>query len=470
MEIINDSQKENEPISPIKINNNILLINIHQYLYHLFPHQIGLAYMLTDGNSLDSDFLLQTPNVWGKTSSEVPIFAGFHIAKQITALIETAEQFIDITTLQPFPDGAFFRAIQDGLEAISKKNKKITVRILVGWPPLQRGSNQHDYLESLIQPFESSKNLSIYVAAQRNNDLTWNHSKIIAVDGKKAIIGGQNLWEANYLGPYPVHDLNVKLNGPMVFFFHKFIDVIWQNVATYKTSTWKSVFWSAATGIQKKYLTESVLPNPINVGKIKILGAGRYWDSNSRAADKAFIYCFENAFKSIYISQMDLLFGFGKANIHWTEGINAIVNAIVRGVTVKIVISDNEGKASATLDESSNKSTSYSYSTQVKTFDAICKILNEVSKKDRIIRGKLEVAVLRFGPSSIWRNGWEFANHAKFTMIDEQLFYIGSENLYPSDLIEYGVFIEDVDAVTKIKNDYWNPLWDWSKTTILAYP
>lgn len=462
-------QNDEKQIVSKNINYRLLLRMIEEKLNMWFPKMKGTAFQLVHGNSLEADFILQTPNVWGKPSDEVQINAGINVAEQITTLIASAECFIDITTLHPFPDGTFFHAIQQGLKQVSQNGRKITVRILAGWPVFDNGTNQREYLQNLIEPFKSSENISIFVAAQRNTDLTWNHAKIIAVDGKKAIIGGENFWDANYLGPCPVHDLNIKFSGPLVYYLHKFIDIIWGNVNTYKTNSWKSVYWSLATGIQKKCLVNSMIPQPTHVGNITMLGAGRYWSSDSRAADKAISYCFESANDTVYISQMDLRIDF---IIHreWQEGVEALVEAITRGVVVKIVISDDFGKASETNPAVSSKGTSYSYSTQDKTFNALVNLLKKQINDGKIIKGRLEVAVLRFGPSPLWPNQWGFANHAKFFMIDEQLFYIGSENLYPSDLIEYGVFIEDSEAVLKVKTDYWEKLWQYSSCTKLVFP
>ena len=42
--------------------------------------------------------------------------------------------------------------------------------------------------------------------------------------------------------------------------------------------------------------------------------------------------------------------------------------------------------------------------------------------------------------------------------------YIGSQNLYVCDLAEWGVVIDNADAVKKMMEEFWNPLWAVSYT------
>src|SRR5260221_10987081 len=51
---------------------------------------------------------------------------------------------------------------------------------------------------------------------------------------------------------------------------------------------------------------------------------------------------------------------------------------------------------------------------------------------------RLHLAPFRFGPDATWPDGHPLGVHAKFWMVDERVFHIGSENLYPVDLQEFG--------------------------------
>jgi hypothetical protein len=52
--------------------------------------------------------------------------------------------------------------------------------------------------------------------------------------------------------------------------------------------------------------------------------------------------------------------------------------------------------------------------------------------------------------------------HTKHFIVDDTCAYIGSQNLYMSDLAEWGIAIDDSTTVKKIKRDFWDPMWHCS--------
>jgi len=46
------------------------------------------------------------------------------------------------------------------------------------------------------------------------DSFSWNHAKIISVDGREALVGGHNLYSRDYLVDDPVHDLSMRISGP----------------------------------------------------------------------------------------------------------------------------------------------------------------------------------------------------------------------------------------------------------------
>ena len=53
-------------------------------------------------------------------------------------------------------------------------------------------------------------------------------------------------------------------------------------------------------------------------------------------------------------------------------------------------------------------------------------------------------------------------NHAKITIVDEKLYVVGSDNLYPGFLSEFNYLIEGEAAVGELLTSYWNRLWAYS--------
>lgn len=59
------------------------------------------------------------------------------------------------------------------------------------------------------------------------------------------------------------------------------------------------------------------------------------------------------------------------------------------------------------------------------------------------------------GPNSI---------HTKTVCVDEQLLYVGSDNLYPSYNEEHGIWVDDKAALLDWNEGFWKPMWSKLKT------
>jgi phosphatidylserine/phosphatidylglycerophosphate/cardiolipin synthase-like enzyme len=53
-------------------------------------------------------------------------------------------------------------------------------------------------------------------------------------------------------------------------------------------------------------------------------------------------------------------------------------------------------------------------------------------------------------------------NHAKFWMVDDLAFHVGSDNLYPHNLQEFGYVVESPALAREAIASYWDPLWTFS--------
>ena len=68
---------------------------------------------------------------------------------------------------------------------------------------------------------------------------------------------------------------------------------------------------------------------------------------------------------------------------------------------------------------------------------------------------------------SLPNNSPNHANHSKVVVIDSEIMYVGSDNVYPSYNAEFGIWIDDVLSIQSYLNDYWNSnpgLWSISTT------
>lgn len=53
-------------------------------------------------------------------------------------------------------------------------------------------------------------------------------------------------------------------------------------------------------------------------------------------------------------------------------------------------------------------------------------------------------------------------NHAKIMIVDDEVYVVGSDNLYPGFLSEIDYIVEGKDAVSELIGSYWTPLWKYS--------
>ncbi|APS82830.1 hypothetical protein AVM71_05870 [Piscirickettsia salmonis] len=98
------------------------------------------------------------------------------------------------------------------------------------------------FLDDLIRDIKNipEANLNIYVAGMRSCSDTcdpdtqmsasWNHSKIINIDGKNLISGGVNMYSTDYLMKNPVFDLMMEMQGPAANKALGFTNLLWDFV------------------------------------------------------------------------------------------------------------------------------------------------------------------------------------------------------------------------------------------------
>jgi len=56
--------------------------------------------------------------------------------------------------------------------------------------------------------------------------------------------------------------------------------------------------------------------------------------------------------------------------------------------------------------------------------------------------------------------GGQIGNHAKILMVDDQAFYMGSDNAYGSGLAEFGLITDDAEKTGEFNQQYWKPKWE----------
>jgi phosphatidylserine/phosphatidylglycerophosphate/cardiolipin synthase-like enzyme len=485
----------------------------------------GITYDLTRGNVLPRDWLRQSPTRWGLPASDLPFYplackdcepdvllpscssdadcpnggtchsiwsspGRPHSTKRkvcfghsdalllpVHDLIASARRTVDIGVLQPAPGSRFLGALRAGLVALAAAGRPVEVRLLIGqYPP--EGSDASAFLSTLVTDLNTMPNarLTISVGALRTctvldpcDSFSWPHAKFIAVDGRAALVGGHNLWSEDYLVDAPVHDLSMMVHGPAAASVSRFADRLWQFVCT-NHGKGPSVQWSS-------FPTDLSLPCPAifaveerhGSGGVPILAVGRLaagiTTDFANQSELARDLMLGTARESIFISQQDFGFTLGRAAPIYPEStIEQLIDFIDQRNGQVFIVLSNPGATG-------NSGSSYSNGIGLATF---ARHLQEVARRrtghameDRLCRN-LHLAPLRFGPDAAWANDRPIGNHAKLWMVDQRVFYIGSDNFYPVNLQEFGYIVDDRKAAAQLVDDYWRPLWLWSSRAAVS--
>jgi len=328
---------------------------------------------------------------------------------------------------------------------------------------------------------------------------SWNHAKIVAVDGRSVITGGHNLWSGNYLQTHdPVHDLSVHLRGPVAADAHRFVDVEWAYACSHANNIFASeVALTRSTGSCPATAAPTVVPP--GSGDVAALSVGRaglgltagspggtadpvpphpedgrclpFWPqpfnesaayTANQPADIALRALAASATSEIRISQQDML-GVCPFTARYDVRLFDILAAkILAGVRVRIVTS-TPGANWDIVNQYSNVSSLQTASRAL--LQRLTRITSDPATATAALCAHLQLAHLRPGPFEHWPNGHQFANHAKLLWVDGAAFYAGSDNLYPSSVQDWGVMVENQTALADLDAHYLDPLWQWSRST-----
>jgi phosphatidylserine/phosphatidylglycerophosphate/cardiolipin synthase-like enzyme len=173
----------------------------------------------------------------------------------------------------------------------------------------------------------------------------------------------------------------------------------------------------------------------------------------------AILAAFRQAKSSLFISNMDLAFRYRDFTA-WADQLFEcwcdLLTAADRSISIKIVLSQPNDK------------TYYSWNIQPQ--EVIEKMNEHIGS--RTVTGSLCVSTIQYSDSGTYWQGYDeiqtVANHSKTWIIDDHLFYIGSDNLYPHRLQEFGYLIDSRSFAANLIETYWTPLWRYSMRNMLS--
>jgi phosphatidylserine/phosphatidylglycerophosphate/cardiolipin synthase-like enzyme len=412
-------------------------------------------------------------------------------------LVAGARFSVDIAALQPLPDTRFLAALRAGLEALADSGRPVTVRLMVGqYPP--DGADAAALLSSLTAGLRDTPGarLTLDVAVMRSctsfeacRSFSWPHAKFIAIDGEQVLVGGHNFWSEDYFVDKPVHDLSLRAAGPAAASASRFADRLWRFVCANldrKPAVQLARFAGAASA-SSAACPSSLLPSAIFAGgltggtpmlAVGRLGAGITKDFANHS-DLARDLVFGAARHTIRMSQQDIGFMFGRSDALFPDStLDRLIDFMEQRDGHVYIVLSNRGAAG-------NSGLSYSNDVSFAAFarhlrGLVHKRIDARDPKARyairhgpdpvnaMLCDHVHLAPFRFGPDVTWPHGIAIANHAKLWMVDDRLFYVGSDNVYPVNLQEFGYIVDDRTAAAELLDAYWNPLWEWSRRAALS--
>lgn len=493
---------------------------VTQTLENLAPGSQGSVWERTTGNqivengALDSSWLLQSPNCWGETDCSNATGAQA-LADAIYRDISNATQWIDITTLITYPDGIFQKAIVDGIKNARRNYPNVTIRILGGTPPgmgnfaSSATESAAAYLKRLENDLGSyANNANLVVAGVETSWLySWNHSKIIAVDAKTAIVGGHNLWEGAYGNvANPISDVTMRLSGPAAESSHKFADQLWDFACTWGDSWWNSTFyvdvergdgvsWWSCPSTHPSLLIEETgsatvlalgglgfgmeVPGgtsgglaPANDNEAACSGLFNDYINNdseysvANLEEEGLRALVASAQNNVYLSQQDLIAPCAPpfANSYYDARLfDILAEKLINNIPVRIMVSAPGAKQSLLAPYSNMKKM-----TEISDI-LVRKVKNQnnttQAHAEDIVCNALQLAPIRITAGiDTWSNGNGIANHAKVISVDDAAFYIGSKNLYPAALQDFGFIVEDAEAAAIFTAEYKEKSWNEARS------
>ncbi|MFI1740472.1 phospholipase D-like domain-containing protein [Streptomyces sioyaensis] len=485
------------------------LDSIERSLRETSPGLEGSVWQRTNGNRLDapgddpSGWLLQTPGCWGDPACKDRT-GSRRLLDKMTRNIADAKRTVDISSLAPFPNGGFEDAIVAGLKASVAAGHSPRVRILVGAAPLYHlNVVPSRYRDELIGKLgAAAKNVTLNVASMTTSktSLSWNHSKLLVVDGTTAVTGGINGWKDDYLDTtHPVSDVDMALTGPAARSAGKYLDTLWG--WTCQNSSNPAKVWLATSNgascmpsLEKDEDSAPAAP----AGDVPVLAVGGLGvgikesdpssgyhpdlptapdtkctvglhDNTNADRDYDTVNPEENALRSLIasarshveISQQDLNATCPPLPRYDIRTYDTLAAKLAAGVKVRIVVSDPANRGAV-------GSGGYS---QIKSLDEISDTLRkrllartgDNEKASRAMCSNLQLASFRSSDSRTWGDGKPYALHHKLVSVDDSAFYIGSKNLYPAWLQDFGYIVESPAAAQQLKTELLDPEWKYSQ-------
>ena len=218
---------------------------------------------------------------------------------------------LDITTLSN-PTWRFWTMMVNALTYLSHKNPAPTVRILMSGRQSDKLNTEYpiqpvlDEITSQIKKLGGDlTNIRIDMGYLANGFDSWNHAKIVLVDDDRAIEGGHNMWDPDYLEDHPVFDASMEYYGQAAAETQAFVNELWTHVSPKTFANHPPLITVSFMGnpSPQKIVPPQLVPKTLS--RVNVIGVGRLGAYGDNPSNTAFHSLIRNARDSLYLAQED---------------------------------------------------------------------------------------------------------------------------------------------------------------------
>ena len=426
------------------------------------------------------------------------------------AIIQT-RSYLDLSSLGPW-DGRFLAAVRNAVTFLHKSGRAIQIRVMLGESTTK--FTVQGVLDGMLRDVQnrSASALRVSVASWISeksivvdHDPSWNHAKIVAVDGALTVTGGHNMYTDDYLTTSPVLDVTMEVSGAVALHAHRFLDAQWAHVCSAGAFVLHP-HWTAHYPAQGKGYCPPIYasiyaptpeaspppppppPPPPAAGAVTVFSVGRLGSIGADTSDAAIAAMFGAATTSVKLVLQDLGPPArqevpGSIKDQWlasghTWAMVSLCKALVRGVNVTVVLS--QVGALGDYGVGWRKADVVRMAMWYIWRGSVYGIEHHLDDDQirELVCGRLAVTMAQYRQGepqwarqarcpAQWAEGKDcnatgstaFGVHAKLWIVDDQAFYIGSQNLYAANLAEWGLVVDDAPTARGVLAALWEPLW-----------
>lgn len=395
-------------------------------------------------------------------------------------------------------------------------------------------------LERELSKLDVEVYFGVFYAWSNTTGPIFNHSKIFASDTGHAVVGGHNLYDTDYRQYPPVHDVSVEVKGPAALDARNFASFLWtfgiadqskdpsfmtkmKNLMTTYIVAWSldttNGGWTPikdvpAPGYQDPDDKEMQSPGQ-GWHKCRILTVGRCGGWNHKtlgsynASDYMKAFLFTKATTSIKLAHQDLVamnMAGGVLTRFPHSTCKDLGNALYSNSKLKVYVVVTAPYGSGLMDVYYNVNNGPQTAADYIMYYARPTIgtgkIRKVGDLQRLeLFNRLFVAPIHFTDAAsepqdthyFWPDSTDAVSaggslaqkgfpksvgqHMKTTIIDDELFVVGSDNHYPHPLAEINYVMEGDFVQNSVLPEFWNELWkysgphavqQWNATTSIA--